>query len=131
MKPVLNLSSFLKTYFGDEKVLSISKTLNEKKGVLVKGLAGSSSSFIIRAVIENRSGIHLIILQDKEQAAYFLNDLETLGCKALFFPSSCKHPFSAEEADTPSIQLRAEALNELRLNPSLAVVSYPEAMQKK
>ena len=74
----VDLSSLLKTYFGDERVLSVAKFLQEKKSVSLKGLAGSSLSFIIRAVSENASGVHLVIAQDKEQAAYLLNDLETL-----------------------------------------------------
>jgi transcription-repair coupling factor (superfamily II helicase) len=137
VESALNLSSLLKIYFGDERVLSISKTLSEKKSASVKGLAGSSSSFIIRAVAENKPGIHLVILQDKEQAAYLLNDLEALGSKAMFFPSSNKHPFSSEDADTPSIQLRAEVLNIIRQSSankhpsSTILVAYPEAISEK
>ena len=127
---------------GDERVLSIAKTLEEKKNVSIKGLAGSSLSFIIRAVSEKKSGIHLVILQDKEESAYLLNDLETLfpspkgegsGVRSdvLFFPSSFKKPFTPEEQDTSSIQLRAEVLNALRTNESFIIVSYPEAIVEK
>lgn len=126
----IDLSSLLKIYFGDERVLSISKLLNEKKSVSVQGLAGSASSFIIRAVAENRPGVHLAVLQDKEQAAYVLNDLETLGCKALFFPASFKRAFSTDEPDTPSIQLRAEVLNTIRQGTA-TIVTYPEAIAEK
>ena len=114
----VNLSSLLKIYFRDERVLSIAKFLEEKKSVSLKGLAGSAASFIISAVAEKKSGVHLIILQDKEQAAYLLNDLETLGTSSnvsvLFFPSSFKKSFSIEESDTSSIQLRAEVLNGIK-----------------
>jgi transcription-repair coupling factor (superfamily II helicase) len=129
----VSLSSLLIPIYrdGDEKVLSIAKLLSEKKPVSVKGLAGSSSSFIIRAVAENRAGIHLIVLHDKEQAAYMLNDLEAPDSKTLFFPSSFKKPFSVGEIDTPSIQLRAEVLNELRSNTSMLIVTYPEALAEK
>jgi len=140
-----NLSSLLKIYFGDERVLSVAKLLEEKKSVSVKGLAGSSLSFMIRAVSEKKSGVHFVILQDKEESAYVLNDLETLTspltplpvregnkkCEVLFFPSSFKKPFTTEEQDTSSIQLRAEVLNALRTNKSFILVSYPEAIAEK
>ncbi len=130
------LSSLLKIYFGDERVLSVSNSLIGKKNVSLKGLTGSSLSFILRSVAENTSGIHLVVHEDKEQAAYLLNDLETVGSKTLFFPSSSKHPFSSEETDTPSIQLRAEVLNALstpiETNASpFFIVSYAEAVAEK
>ncbi|MBI4932188.1 MAG: transcription-repair coupling factor [Bacteroidetes bacterium] len=131
MKSALNLSSLLKIYFGDERVLSIAKLLEEKKSVSIKGLAGSSLSFIIRAVSEKKSRVHLVILQDKEESAYILNDLETLGSKALFFPSSFKKPYTIEDQDTSSIQLRAEVLNALRSNELLIIVSYSDAIAEK
>lgn len=148
MEPALNLLSVLipKYRDGDERVLSVLKFLEEKHSsasfdsaqgksltasVSLKGLAGSSFSFILRAVSENRKGIHLAIVQDKEQAAYLLNDLETLGSNALFLPSSFKRPFSIDDKDTSSIQLRAEVLNAIRINESLVVVSYPEAIAEK
>ena len=128
----VGLSSLLKIYFGDERVLSISKSLQEKKNVSIKGLAGSSLSFIVRAVANQKKGVHLLILPDKELAAYTLNDLESLkGLSAMFFPSSFKKPFDTEAIDTPSIQLRAEVLNELRANSSVVVVTYPEAIAEK
>lgn len=131
MESASNLSSLLKTYFGDERVLSVAKFLEEKKNVYIKGLAGSSASFIMRAVTEKKPGVHLVILHDKEESAYVLNDLETLGSQTFFFPSSFKRPFSIEEQDTPSIQLRAEVLNSLRTNDSCIIVSYPEAIAEK
>jgi len=137
VESAFNISSLLKTYFGDERILSVAKYSKEKKSVSIKGLAGSSASFIIRAVAENNSGVHLVILQDKEQAAYLLNDLETLSTKTFFFPSSFKKPFNLEESDTSSIQLRAEVLNALRQPTSSSnqsptiIVTYPEAIAEK
>ena len=131
MEPALNLSNILKNYFGDEKVLSVSKFLEEKKSISLQGSAGSSLSFLIRAVAENKKGIHLAIIRDKEDAAYLVNDLETLGSNTFFFPSSFKKEFNIDEQDTSSIQLRAEVLNAIRTTESLVIVSYPEAIAEK
>lgn len=43
-----------------------------------KGLVGSSKSICAAVLAEQTPGHHLFILPDKEQAAYFLNDLEEL-----------------------------------------------------
>lgn len=146
-RSALDLSLLLKIYSGDERILSISKFLSEKISISVTGLAGSSASLIIQAVSQKCTGIHLIVLQDKEQAAYVLNDLETLAVKlpspegegpgvmsgetgVRFFPSSFKRGFSTVELDTPSIQLRAEVLNAIRQG-IVTIVTYPEALAEK
>ncbi len=133
----VTFSTLLNLYQGDENVLSISKLLASKVSGKVKGLSASSSSFIIKATADNVTGTHLIILQDKEQAAYFLNDLETLKGNSLFFPASFKRAYNSEEYDSSSIQLRAEVLNSVRLfhtqknNAPIFIVSYPEAISEK
>lgn len=140
MESVITLSSLLKLYFGDERILSIAKQCEESTvPVSINGLTGSSIAFVIRAVAENRKGIHLIILEDKEEAAYLLNDMEILfnrtdglnSCPVLFFPSSFKKVFVTDSPDTPSIQLRAEVLNQIRSSDSLIIVSYPEAVAER
>jgi transcription-repair coupling factor (superfamily II helicase) len=52
-------------------------------------LLGSAVSFVIRALFKNRRSV-LIILNNKEEAAYYLNDLEQMiGDKdVLFYPGS-------------------------------------------
>ncbi len=44
--------------------------------IQLKGLNGSSRSVLVAALFEQLNSNHLIILPDKEIAAYFLNDLE-------------------------------------------------------
>lgn len=127
----LTFSQILKNYFRDERILCVSRFLQEKTSVSINGLAGSSLSFIIRAVSENVKGIHFVIVQDKEQAAYLLNDLEVLGSTVFFFPSSFKKQFLTGEQDTSSIQLRTETLNAIRKTKDLIVVSYVSAIAEK
>lgn len=135
MESESNLSSLLKIYFGDERILSVAKLLQEKKTISINGLAGSSFAFIVRATTEKKEGVHFVILEDKEQAAYVLNDLETLGGKAVFFPSSFKRSFSTQDLDTASIQLRAEALNAINSlqtkSSPLLLIGYPESLAEK
>ena len=134
MESALNLPELLKTYLGDEKVLSIVKLLGEKKSLYLSGLSGSSLSFVLQSTAENKPGIHLVVAQGRDEAAYLLSDLEVFPsqkAEALFFPSSFKKSFSTEEINTPYIQLRAAALNSIRSKQSLIIISYPEAIAEK
>lgn len=100
----------------------------------MKGLVGSSASFIVAAVHEKYTSFQLLILSDKEEAAYFLNDLENLiGEKqVLFFPSSYKHPYQIEDIDNANVLLRAEVLNRIsKSEKQLCIVTYPEALNEK
>ncbi|WP_442788110.1 transcription-repair coupling factor [Flavobacterium sp. SUN046] len=100
----------------------------------VKGLVGSSFSFVIKTVFEKSELPFLLLFQDKEEAAYYLNDLENLinDQEVLFYPSSYRRPYQIEETDNANILLRAEVLNRInsRKKPSI-IVSYPEAIFEK
>lgn len=73
----------------------------------------------------------LFILRDKEEAAYFLNDLETLIGKkeVLFYPASYRRPYEIEQTDNANVLMRAEVLNRLssRKKPA-AIVTFPDAL---
>ncbi|GJQ07569.1 transcription-repair-coupling factor [Capnocytophaga cynodegmi] len=74
------------------------------------------------------------MLSDKEEAAYFLNDLESLlgDEQVIFFPDSYRRPYQIEDTDNANVLLRAEVLNRLGSHQTpLIVVSYPEALFEK
>ena len=76
----------------------------------------------------------LLILNDKEEAAYYLNDLEQLiGEKdVLFYPGSYRRPYQIEETDNANVLLRAEVLNRINSRKKPAViVTYPDALFEK
>jgi transcription-repair coupling factor (superfamily II helicase) len=100
----------------------------------LKGLVGSSTGFIVNGVYQNFPVDQLFILNDKEEAAYFFNDLEQIvgEDKVLFFPSSYRRPYQIEETDNSNILLRAEVLNALSKKSSTKlVVTYPDALSEK
>ena len=76
----------------------------------------------------------LVLLNDKEEAAYVLNDLEQLvGDKdVLFYPGSYRRPYQIEETDNANVLLRAEVLNRInsRKKPAI-IVTYPDALFEK
>ncbi|HAT67634.1 MAG TPA: hypothetical protein DCS66_24060, partial [Flavobacteriaceae bacterium] len=64
----------------------------------LSGLAGSSLSLVIADVFKTTALPFLIILNDKEEAAYHLNDLENLlgADNVLFYPGSYRRPYQIE-----------------------------------
>ena len=100
----------------------------------IKGLTGSSLSFVISEAFSKASAPFLFVLSDKEEAAYYLNDLEQLiGDKdVLFYPGSYRRPYQIEETDNANVLLRAEVLNRINSRKKPAViVTYPDALFEK
>lgn len=117
------------------KTKQIVQELAQKgRKVTLKGLIGSSVSFQIESLFQQTDYPFLLIFNDKEEAAYYLNDLEMLINKqdVLFYPGSFKRPYQIEETDNANVLLRAEVLNRIssRKKPAI-IVSYTEAIFEK
>ncbi|SFR34499.1 transcription-repair coupling factor [Robiginitalea myxolifaciens] len=100
----------------------------------LNGLRGSALSFLTAELFESYPGPVLLLLSDKEEAAYYLNDLEHFLGKeqVLFYPGSYRRPYEIEQTDNANVLLRAEVLSRVssRKKPAL-IVSYPEALFEK
>ena len=83
---ITQLRDILKFYSRHPKV---TETLQQLKGaddkVYLNGLQGSSKSFIAGEIISNSKQAHLFIFQDKEDAAYFHNDISNILEQKLLF----------------------------------------------
>jgi transcription-repair coupling factor (superfamily II helicase) len=103
----------------------------DKNHFQISNLVGSSLSFVISTTFKRAEKPFLLIFNDKEEAAYYLNDLEQLiGEKnVLFYPGSYRRPYQIEETDNVNVLLRAEVLNRInsRKKPAI-IVTYPEAL---
>ncbi len=100
----------------------------------LSGLLGSALSFIIRSVFKKAELPFLIVLNNKEEAAYYLNDLEQMIGEqdVLFYPGSFRRPYEIEDTDNANVLLRAEVLNRINSRKKPAViVTYPEALFEK
>jgi transcription-repair coupling factor (superfamily II helicase) len=113
---------------------AISKFEQNKEIIFLKGLIGSSLSYVLSDTFKSAKKPFLLIFNDKEEAAYHLNDLEQLvGEKdVLFYPGSYRRPYQIEETDNANVLLRAEVLNRLnsRKKPAI-IVTYPDALFEK
>lgn len=97
----------------------------------ISNLVGSSLSFVISESFKTAEKPFLLIFNDKEIAAYYLNDLEQLlGDKdVLFYPGSYRRPYQIEEVDNANVLLRSEVLNRInsRKKPAI-IVTYTDAL---
>jgi len=102
--------------------------------IKLDGLIGSSMSITLAESFKTADKPFLLILNDKEEAAYILNDLEQLVKEdnVLFYPGSYRRPYQIEETDNANVLLRAEVLNRInsRKKPAL-IVTYPDALFEK
>ncbi|PWB26670.1 transcription-repair coupling factor [Flavobacterium sp. HTF] len=124
------------TYDNLPKAQQIATQLLEQNQVKMhlSGLLGSAVSFIIRSVFKKTELPFLVVLDNKEEAAYYLNDLEQMIGEqdVLFYPASFRRPYQVDETDNANVLLRAEVLNRInsRKKPAI-IVTYPEALFEK
>lgn len=105
-----------------------------EKNIHLKGLVGAATSLVIAQTFRQTELPFLLIFNDKEDAAYHLNDLEALlGDKdVLFYPGSYRRPYQIEETDNANVLLRSEVLNRInsRKKPAI-IVTYSAALFEK
>ncbi|MEX0313776.1 MAG: transcription-repair coupling factor [Allomuricauda sp.] len=118
----------------DAIVQPLDSARGDSQKISAKGLTGSSLSFTVSSLFNSSEVPFLVLLNDKEEAAYYLNDLEQLiGEKeVLFYPGSYRRPYQIEETDNANVLLRAEVLNRINSRKKPAViVTYPDALFEK
>ena len=128
-------------YKNDAHIDAIVKTLRDGGHLLCSNLAASSKAFVVEETFRQIGGQHLIVCADKEDAAYFYNDLESLlgergmdysKKQVLFYPTSYKRPYEPEKADNTYILSRTEVLQRVSTSErKTLIVSYPEALSEK
>jgi len=115
-----------------DKVNQIVKALeNQKQQIEISNLVGSSLSYVISSLFQKIDNPVLLIFNDKEEAAYYLNDLEQFldNDNVLFYPGSYRRPYQIEETDNAYILLRAEVLNRINSQKKPAIiVTYADAL---
>ncbi|MBK7754418.1 MAG: transcription-repair coupling factor, partial [Flavobacteriales bacterium] len=109
--------------------------------VQIAGTIGSSQALIAASVIDRMKGVHVFVLTDKEEAAYFINDLEALRGKdkdarnakkeedMLFYPAPSRSPYDPDGHHDGERVSRTEVLEVLMKKPEhLIIVTYPDAL---
>ncbi len=107
----------------------------------IKGAVGSALSFIVAAAFKKSEVHHFLVFNDREEAAFFYNDLQNLISpnRVFFFPHSGRKPYQIEDdesssrkKDSESVLMRAEVLNAINTRKrNFVIVSYCEALSEK
>ncbi|MEO1484639.1 MAG: transcription-repair coupling factor [Bacteroidota bacterium] len=128
------LTSLLNRFEQSPQVRKLQDAIALSQTIPLKGLTGSALSFVLSQTFKTLDKPFLVLLNDKEEAAYYLNDLEQLigTNEVLFYPGSYRRPYQIEETDNANVLLRAEVLNRInsRKKPAI-IVTYPDALFEK
>lgn len=129
----MNLAELLSEYHGDKRVSVLANGISVSKRLFsIEQAVGSQLSFWANSVTEGTSNTHVFILEDKEQAAYFLNDLQAFNERPgvlHFFPAPMRSPYEADHDNDGERITRNSVLDALTRRPqSQLIVTYPEAL---
>ena len=101
----MSKSDIISIYDKSPKIAILESTFAARKKSQATGLVGSALSFVMHSLFKKAELPLLILFRNKEEAAYYLNDLEQLlnSEDVLFYPSSYRRPYQIEETDNANI----------------------------
>ena len=109
---------------------------NKSATVHLEELVGGALSFYAAAAVAKSGGVHLFVAEDRDAAAYLMNDFYNLldEERVCFFPSSWKRSVVYGAEDAQGVVQRTATMNALRGFPGkgyLVVCTYPEALAER
>lgn len=100
--------------------------------IRLEALAGSAYTVAAAATIRKRGGVHILVADDRDAAAYTAADLYSLldAERVMFLPTSYKRSIQFGQQDAGGSVQRTAALNAIRNFHAgyLVVCTYPEAL---
>ncbi len=131
----MNTKDLLQKYVSAEVVEKMTRKLTtqgERKYRLVNN-AGSVTPLIIGAMRMTRPGLRVVVLDDREAAAYFYNDVLTFADEkqVAFLPSSYRRMIKEDEKDNDSVLVRTEVLSNINNGVVDTLITYPEALAER
>jgi transcription-repair coupling factor (superfamily II helicase) len=133
----LTHKEFIQSYIKDSYIQSVAELIkpNDKQNIYLKGINGSLDAVIASSMHQINHQNDLFILHDKEEAAYFQNDIQSLlpAREIFLFPESFKRPYDIHEIENANVLFRAEILNRINHKgvKGELIVTYPEALAEK
>tara|TARA_R110002050_G_scaffold297339_2_gene458609 strand:+ start:12766 stop:16110 length:3345 start_codon:yes stop_codon:yes gene_type:complete len=99
----------------------------------VSGLVGSGLSLFVQGVISHLRGSHLIVANDREEAAYLHNDFLAIlpENKLHFLPASSRTPYREDKTNDVDVLQRTETLDAVSHRKEVVVITYPEALSER
>ncbi|MBQ9137624.1 MAG: transcription-repair coupling factor [Alistipes sp.] len=115
----------------------LQKELKQKGNtVYLNELVGGALSFYTAAAVAKTAGLHIVVAEDRDAAAYVMNDLYALldEKRVLFFPSAYKRSVLYGQQEAQSVVMRTNALNAIQSMAAgeyIVLCTYPEALAER
>ncbi len=110
----------------------------DRSTVLLASSAGSAFGMMAAAVAQQLGGVHVVVMEDRDKAAYMAADLYALAGeeRVMFFPTAYKRSIQFGQEDPSGIVQRTAALGAVRnFSPAkgefLILCTWPEALLEK
>ena len=130
----MQVTDFITHYkqHGWVKTLAHKLETNPQQVWHLQGLSGSLDAVLVAAVHELSHPTQLCILHDKEEAAYFYDDLHNLlpHEQILHYPAAAQHT-STDGPDGAGALMQTVVLHQLGQASPSVIVTYPEALTSK
>ncbi len=132
----MTILELLNKYQESPNVRFLAKAISSpgKNKLQLEGLVGSADAVVAAALQLAMPHPAVYILGDREEAAYFQNNLENLlgENKVLYYPASYRKPFNLDELDNNQVLQRAEVLTRIsKGSGNFMIVTYAEAIIEK
>ncbi|MCX4291876.1 MAG: transcription-repair coupling factor, partial [Odoribacter sp.] len=129
----MDIKDLLQRYLTSPVVGKLTSRLQGERKYRLLHNAGSVTSVILSAMLHTRPGFRVVVLDDREEAAYFYNDVLAFadGKKVCFLPSSYRRTIHPDEKDNDSVLLRTEVLDSVANGEAQMIVTYPEALVER
>lgn len=126
-------------YIEDSTTKEIASNIDYDKRKIIhfNGLSGSSLAFRAMSIFKQDRDNHIFIFPNKEEAAYFQNDLQALfdTKEILFFADSFKKSGTFERSERTNVLMRTEVIEKIftKAHSKIGelIVTYPEAIIEK
>lgn len=129
----MDIKDLLRQYRQSPVVEKLTERLQGDGKYRLVNNAGSVTALIVSAMVRTRPGFRVVVLPDREEAAYFYNDVLnfTDEQEVGFLPSSYRRSIRNDEKDNDSVLVRTEVLKNMALGHVRMLVTYPEALAEK
>ncbi len=128
------MNNALRLFEGAKPLAKLCRELKRESATIrLEELVGGALSPYSAAAVERVGGVHIFVAEDRDAAAYLLNDFYTLldEERVYFFPSSYKRSIAYRSEDAQGVVQRTNAINALRGAAGkgyMVICTYPEAL---
>lgn len=129
----MDIKEILPSYLTSPVVGKLTEKLSGCGKYRLVNNAGSVTAVIVSAMVRTRPGFRVVVLPDREEAAYFYNDVLAFADEAeiCFLPSSYRRTIRKDEKDNDSVLVRTEVLKNIANGQARMLVTYPEALAER